>query len=203
MFMGPLEEMKPWSTRGVEGVFRFLNRVWRLFVNEDGKLDVEIKDVAPTADFERLYHQTVKKVSDDIGNLRFNTAISQMMIFLNEAMKLEVRPRTLMENFILILAPFAPHIAEEIWEKLGHTKSTAYEPWPVYDQDKCAESTVEVVLQINGKLRSKIAVAKDTPNAELERLAFGDSNIKRYIDGKRIVKKIIIPNKLVNIVIGN
>jgi leucyl-tRNA synthetase len=126
-----------------------------------------------------------------------------MMIFLNEAMKLEMRPRKMMENFILILAPFAPHIAEEIWEKLGHTKSTAYEPWPIYDLDKCAESTVEVVLQINGKLRSKISVAKDTPNAELERLAFEDSNIKRYIDSKRVIKKIIIPNKLVNIVIGN
>jgi leucyl-tRNA synthetase len=203
MFMGPLEEMKPWSTRGVEGVFRFLNRFWRLFVNEEGKLGSAIKDVEASADFERLYHQTVKKVGDDIDNLRFNTAISQMMIFLNEAMKLEIRPRKLMENFVLLLAPFAPHVAEEIWEKLGHTKSTAYEPWPMYDEAKCAESTVEVVLQINGKVRSKIAVAKDTPVTELELLAFKDTNIKRYTDGKRIIKKIIIPNKLVNIVIGN
>ncbi len=203
MFMGPLEEMKPWSTRGVEGVFRFLNRFWRLFVNEEGKLDLAIKDVEPTTDFERLFHQTVKKVGDDIDNLRFNTAISQMMIFLNEAMKLETRPRKLMENFVLLLAPFAPHIAEEIWEILGHKKSTAYEPWPIYDEAKCAESTVEVVLQINGKVRSKIAVARDTSNSELERLAFADSNIRRYTDGKHIIKKIIIPNKLVNIVIGN
>ena len=203
MFMGPLEEMKPWSTRGVEGVFRFLNRFWRLFVNEEGKLGSAIKDVEASADFERLYHQTVKKVGDDIDNLRFNTAISQMMIFLNEAMKLEIRPRKLMENFVLLLAPFAPHVAEEIWEKLGHTKSTAYEPWPMYDEAKCAESTVEVVLQINGKVRSKITVAKDTPVTELELLAFKDTNIKRYTDGKRIIKKIIIPNKLVNIVIGN
>ncbi len=203
MFMGPLEEMKPWSTRGVEGVFRFLNRFWRLFVNEDGMLDIAIKDAEPTIDFERLYHQTIKKVGDDIDNLRFNTAISQMMIFLNEAMKLETRPRKLMENFVLLLAPFAPHIAEEIWEIIGHTKSTAYEPWPIYDEAKCAESTVEVVLQINGKVRSKIAVAMDTSKAELERLAFEDSNIKRYTDGKRVVKIIIIPNKLVNIVIGN
>jgi leucyl-tRNA synthetase len=202
MFMGPLEEMKPWSTRGVEGVFRFLNRVWRLFVNEDGTLDGIIKDVEPTADFERLYHQTVKKVGDDIDALRFNTAISQMMIFMNEAMKLEARPRKLMENFVLLLSPFAPHIAEELWEKLGHTTSTTYEPWPIYDEAKCAESTIEVVLQINGKIRSKVAVAKDTPNAELERLAFDDANIKRYIDGKRIIKKIVILNKLVNIVIA-
>jgi leucyl-tRNA synthetase len=202
MFMGPLEEMKPWNTRGVEGVFRFLNRFWRLYVNEEGALDSFIDDREPTADFERLYHQTVKKVGDDIDHLRFNTAISQMMIFLNEAMKLEIRPRKLMENFVLLLAPFAPHIAEEIWEKLGHTKSTVYEPWPVYDEAKCAESTVEVVLQINGKVRSKISVAKDTPTTELERLAFEDSNIKRYTDGKRIMKKIVIPNKLVNIVVG-
>ena len=203
MFMGPLEEMKPWSTRGVEGVFRFLNRVWRLFVNEDGSLDSAIKGVEPTPEFERLYHQTVKKVGDDIETLRFNTAISQMMIFLNEAMKLENRPRRQLENFVLLLAPFAPHISEELWEKLGHKNSLAYEPWPMYDEAKCAESTVEVVLQINGKLRSKVAVAKDTPVAELERLAFEDSHVKRYTAGKRIIKKIVIPNKLVNIVIGD
>jgi leucyl-tRNA synthetase len=203
MFMGPLEEMKPWNTRGVEGVFRFLNRVWRLFVNEEGTLDTSLRDVAPTADYERLYHQTVKKVGDDIDALRFNTAISQMMIFVNETMKLEVRPRKLLENFILLLSPFAPHLAEELWEKLGHAKSTAYEPWPVYDETKCAESTVEVVLQINGKIRSKVAVAKDTSDAELERLALDDANIKRYTDGKHIIKRIIVSNKLVNIVIGS
>jgi leucyl-tRNA synthetase len=118
-------------------------------------------------------------------------------------MKLEVRPRKLMENFVLLLSPFAPHIAVELWEKCGHSKSTAYESWPVYDEAKCAESTVEIVLQINGKIRSKVAVAKDTPNAELERLAFEDSNIQRYVDGKRIIKKIIISNKLVNIVVGS
>ena len=203
MFMGPLEEMKPWSTRGVEGVFRFLNRFWRLYVNEEGGLDSAIQEVTPAVDFERLYHQTVKKVGEDVENLRFNTAISQMMIFLNEAMKREVRPRAMMENFVLLLSPFAPHIAEELWEKLGHKKSTAYEPWPVYDESKCVEAIVEIVLQINGKVRSKIAVAKDTPNAELERLALEDAGVKRYTDGKRIIKKIVIPNKLVNIVIGS
>jgi leucyl-tRNA synthetase len=175
--------------------------VWRLFVNEEGSLDTSIQDVVPTIDYERLYHQTVKKVGDDIDGLRFNTAISQMMIFVNETMKLEVRPRKLLENFVLLLSPFAPHLAEELWEKLGHSKSTAYEPWPAYDELKCAESTVEVVLQINGKIRSKVAVAKDTSNAELERLALDDANIKRYMDGKRVIKKIIVPNKLVNIVI--
>jgi len=202
MFMGPLEEMKPWNTRGVEGVFRFLNRVWRLFLNEEGTLDTSIQDVTPTIEYERLYHQTVKKVGDDIDGLRFNTAISQMMIFVNETMKLEVRPRKLLENFVLLLSPFAPHLAEELWEKLGHPKSTAYEPWPVYDEAKCAESRVEVVLQINGKIRSKVTVAKNTSDVELERLALDDANIKRYTDGKRIIKRIIIQNKLVNIVIA-
>jgi leucyl-tRNA synthetase len=202
MFMGPLEEMKPWNTRGVEGVFRFLNRAWRLVVNEEGNLESSIQDVVPTVEYERLYHQTVKKVGDDIEGLRFNTAISQMMIFVNETMKLEVKPRKLLENFVLLLSPFAPHTAEELWERLGHSNSTAYEPWPVYEEAKCAESTIEVVLQINGKIRSKVAVAKDTPDTELERLAFDDANIKRYTDGKRIIKKIIISNKLVNIVIA-
>jgi leucyl-tRNA synthetase len=202
MFMGPLEEMKPWNTRGVEGVFRFLNRVWRLFVNEEGLIDAAIQDVAPSADYERLYHQTIKKVGSDIDGLRFNTAISQMMIFVNETMKLEVRPRTMLENFVILLSPFSPHIAEELWEKLGHSQSIAYEPWPVFDESKCRESMVEVVLQINGKIRSKVSVAKDTSDDELERLALNDANIRRYTEGKRIVKKIIISNKLVNIVIA-
>jgi leucyl-tRNA synthetase len=203
MFMGPLEEMKPWSTRGVEGVFRFLNRVWRLYLTDEGDLDVNIKDVEPNRDYERLYHQTVKKVGEDIEFLRFNTAISQMMIFLNETMKLEIKPRKLLENFVLILSPFAPHIAEELWQKLGKTKSLAYEQWPAYDEKKCIESTVEIVLQVNGKIRSKISVAMNTQNEELENLALKDANVKRYIDGKRIIKKVIILNKLVNIVVAN
>lgn len=202
MFMGPLEEMKPWNTRGVEGVFRFLNRVWRLFVNDEGVLDASIQDTAPTPDYERLYHQTVKKVGDDIDGLRFNTAISQMMIFVNETMKLEIKPRKQLEDFVLLLSPFAPHLAEELWEKLGHANTLAYESWPVYDEAKCAESKIEIVLQINGKIRGKVIVAKDTPEAELEKLALCDANIKRYTDGKRIVKKIIVPNKLVNIVVA-
>ncbi len=201
MFMGPLEEMKPWSTRGVEGVFRFLNRVWRLYIDENGKIDESIKDVDVSEDFERLYHQTVKKVAEDIDGLRFNTAISQMMIFLNEAMKLEIKPRKLLENYILLLAPFAPHIAEEIWEKLGKSNSLAYETWPNYDGAKCVESKIEVVLQVNGKIRSKVIVAMNTPLQDLENLALEDANLKRYIDGKKIIKKIVVPNKLVNIVV--
>ncbi len=202
MFMGPLEEMKPWSTRGVEGVYRFLNRVWRLYLNEEGTLDASIQDVAPNTDFERLYHQTVKKIGEDIEGLRFNTAISQMMIFLNDAMKLEVRPRKEMEGFVQLLAPFAPHVAEELWEKLGHKTSLAYESWPVYDEAKCAEAAIEIVFQVNGKIRSKVSVAPSTPKEKLEELALADANVQKYLNGKKIVKKIVVPNKLVNIVIA-
>jgi leucyl-tRNA synthetase len=202
MFMGPLEEMKPWSIRGVEGVFRFLNRVWRLFIDEAGSLDTSVRDAAPSVEFERLYHQTVKKVGEDIEGLRFNTAIAQMMIFVNEATKLEIRPRALLEGFVLLLSPFAPHLAEELWEKLGRAQSLAYEQWPAYDEAKCAEESVEIVLQVNGKVRSKVSVPARTPEKDLERLALEDANIKRHVDGKRVVKMIVVPDKLVNIVIG-
>lgn len=203
MFMGPLEEAKPWSSKGVEGVFRFLNRVWRLFIAEDGSIDSQIKDIPASPDFERLYHQTVKKVGEDIELLRFNTAISQMMIFVNEAMKLDQRPRKELERFIILLSPFAPHIAEEIWERLGYTSSLAYEPWPAYDEAKTVEATVEVVFQINGKVRSKAQVPADTAEPELEKIAHGDAHMKRYMDGKKIIRTIVVRNKLVNIVLGN
>ncbi len=201
MFMGPLEEMKPWSTRGVEGVFRFLNRVWRLYVDESGNLDPSINNVEPSPDVERVYHATVKKVGEDIERLSFNTAIAQMMIFVNEVMKSETKPRQVLEPFVKVLSPFAPHIAEELWQKLGHEKSLVYEPWLVYDAVKLRESTVEVVLQVNGKIRSKISVEKDTAEAELEKLCLADANVRKYLDSKQIVKKIIVKNKLVNLVV--
>jgi leucyl-tRNA synthetase len=201
MFMGPLEEMKPWSTRGVEGVFRFLNRVWRLYVDDEEKLHADLKVVLVDAAIERQYHATVKKVAEDIDGLRFNTAISQMMIFVNEVMKTETRPRQLLEPFILLIAPFAPHLAEEVWQKLGHTTSLAYEPWPVFDPAKLEEGSVEVVVQMNGKLRAKLTVAKDTSEHDLESLCLADENVKRHLDGKSIVKLIVIKNRLVNIVV--
>ncbi len=203
MFMGPLEEMKPWNTRGVEGVFRFLNRVWRLFVDEDGNLNPSIKDIGCPPDFERLFHQTVKKVGEDIEALRFNTAISQLMIFLNEAMKLEQLPRREMEQFVLLLSPFAPHLCEELWERTVHAKSLAYETWPVYDREKIVEENVEIVLQVNGKVRSKLLVAQGTSEKQLEEMAQQDPNIQRHTNGKRIARMIVVRNKLVNIVLAN
>lgn len=201
MFMGPLEEMKPWSTRGVEGVFRFLNRVWRLYVDDEGTLDPRLATDGVSPDLERVFHATVKKVGEDIEGLRFNTAIAQLMIFVNEVMKTDRRPRAILQPFLLLLAPFAPHIAEELWEKLGQTTSLAYEPWPGYDPAKIASDSVEIVLQVNGKVRAKIAVPRDTPDPDLERLALEEENVRRHCEGKHHVKSIVVKNTLVNIVV--
>jgi leucyl-tRNA synthetase len=202
MFMGPLEEMKPWSTRGVEGVFRFLNRVWRLFMTEDAGLNPAIVAVSPTPDFERIYHQTVKKVGEDIEGLRFNTAISQLMIFVNEAMKQEKLPKKELEQFVLLLAPFAPHVAEELWEALGHQKSLAYEPWPRYDVQKTLEEKIEIVLQVNGKVRGKLLIPQTADQANVEKLALQDVNVQRHLEGKQVRRVIVVPNKIINIVVG-
>ena len=201
MFMGPLEETKPWSTRGVEGVYRFLNRVWRLFVAEEGTPDSSLDQMAPDTELERTFHETAKKVGEDIEALRFNTAIAQMMIFVNEVMKREQRPRKLLEPFLLLVAPFAPHIAEELWSRLGHPKSLAYEQWPAYDPALLLRNTVEVVLQVNGKLRGKISVDVDLSGKDLEALALADENVRRHTEGKNVLKVITVPNKLVNVVV--
>jgi len=201
MFMGPLEEMKPWSTRGVEGVFRFLNRAWRLVATEEGSLDPSVTDVAVPADLDRVFHATVKKVTEDIEGLRFNTAISQMMIFVNEVMKADVRPKRILDQFVLILSPFAPHVAEELWSVLGHRESLAYEPWPAYDPAKLVEENVEVVLQVNGKLRGKITVPVGLSEDEVQKRAFDDENVKKFVEGKSVVRVICVKDKLVNVVV--
>jgi leucyl-tRNA synthetase len=201
MFMGPLEEMKPWSTRGVEGVYRFLNRAWRLFINEEGNIDPALQVASLTAEMERTYHYTLKKVGEDIEGLRFNTAISQMMIFVNEVMKLESKPRQILEPFVLILAPFAPHIAEELWAKLGHKDSLAHEPWPEHDPVKLEQSVIPVVLQVNGKMRGKIDVPADLSDEELESRALGDEGVRKHMEGKTLVKAIVVKNRLVNLVV--
>ena len=202
MFMGPLEEMKPWSTRNVEGIARFLNRVWRLFVDDDGNLEARLKEDQPSDDVEREYHMTVKKVGEDIEALRFNTAISQMMIFVNTVMQHNERPRQLLEPFLQLVSPFAPHLAEELWERLGHQTTISYEPWPRFDPVKLQTSEVEVVLQINGKVRSRMTVPIDLPSAELESRAKEEEPVKRALEGKKFVKAVVVKNKLVNIVIA-
>jgi leucyl-tRNA synthetase len=201
MFMGPLEEMKPWSTRGVEGVYRFLNRVWRLYRDDEGHLDPRLSAAPASADAERVYHATVKKVGEDIEGLHFNTAIAQLMIFVNEITKTEERPRALLEPFVLLLAPFAPHIAEELWAALGHTGSLVCEPWPVYDPAKIVSDSVEVVLQVNGKVRGKITMPVNAAESELQKAAMADQNVRRHAEGKQVVKMIVVQNKLVNVVV--
>ncbi len=201
MFLGPLEEMKPWNTRGVEGVYRFLNRVWRLYADEEGRLDPAVKESPLTLELERVYHATVKKVGEDIESLRFNTAISQMMIFVNELTKAEVRPRQILEPFVLVLSPFAPHLAEELWQILGHTHSLAHEPFPKHDESKIQQSTIEIVLQVNGKVRSKLHVARDTSEKDLEGLSLSDESVRKHVGDKKIMKTIVVKNKLVNLVV--
>ncbi|HNM15476.1 MAG TPA: class I tRNA ligase family protein, partial [bacterium] len=199
MFMGPLTQTKPWSTRGVEGVYRFLQRTWRLFVDERDQLSSKVQDVEPTPDQLRVLHKTIKKVQDDIETLSFNTAIAQMMIFVNELTPSDVRPRKVIEPFLLLLAPFAPHIAEELWSRLGHTTSLTYEPFPVFDPAWTVEDTATVVLQVNGKLRDKLEVKKGLDKQTLETMA--KEKLGHWVGGKEIVKIVVVPDKLVNVVV--
>jgi leucyl-tRNA synthetase len=199
MFMGPLEASVAWSTKGLDGARRFLDRVWRLIVNEDGSLSEKVVDGDNKA-LDKVYHQTVKKVSEDFENLRFNTAISQMMVFINEAYKADTLPKAYVEGFVKLLSPICPHIAEELWEKLGHNDTITYEPWPTYDESKLVDNEVEIVLQVNGKVRSKMMVSRDATREQLEELALQDEKIKELIEGKTVRKVIAVPGKLVNIV---
>jgi len=201
MFMGPLVETKPWSTRGVEGVHRFLNRAWRMLVGEDGRLHPAVRDVPCPPERERLLHQTIRGVSADLESLSFNTAISRLMIFVNAFLNDDPRPLRAMETFVLLLSPFAPHIAEELWQITGHEGTLAYVPWPQYDEDKAREEEVEIVVQVNGKVRSKFSAARETPEAELEKLALGEGGVQQHVSGKQVVKIITVKNRLVNIVV--
>ena len=199
MFMGPLEAMKPWSSRGVEGVTRFLERVWRLMVNEDAAISSAVVSAAPSLDQQRLLHQTIKKVTEDIEALRFNTAISQMMVFTNELTKIEQRPRALLEPFVLVLSPFAPHLAEELWEKLGGRTSVSQQPWPAFDPALTISDRLTIPIQVNGKLRGKLEVRVDTSRAEIESLA--RAQIGEWIQGKEPKKVVYVEKKLINFVV--
>ena len=201
MFMGPLEAMKPWSTRGVEGITRFLDRVWRLMVNEGGGLSRAVIEAEPSLEQRRLLHQTIKKVTEDLEELRFNTAIAQMMVFTNEMTKLEKRPRALLEPFVLLLSPFAPHIAEELWERLGKAPSVAKELWPQYDPALVASERLTIPIQVNGKLRSKIEVPADSSEEQVVRLARQDAKLAEWLQGKQPRKVIYVEKKLVNFVL--
>ncbi|MBQ6840718.1 MAG: leucine--tRNA ligase [Bacilli bacterium] len=195
MFMGPLEADKPWDQNGIEGARKFIDRVWRLYVDENKISNEDNKAL------EKVYHQTVKKITNDYENLNFNTAISQMMIFINAVYKENVFPREYAEGFVKLFNPVCPHIGEELWNRLGHNETIAYESWPTYDEEKTKDDTFTLVVQVNGKVRGKIEISSETTKEEMEKEALAIDNVQKFIDGKEIVKIIVIPNKIVNIVI--
>lgn len=194
MFMGPLQVSKPWATTGLSGVFRFLDRIWRL-------TERELCDNEPSGELLRTLHKTIKKVTKDTANLDFNTAISQMMILVNELYKAEDLPRKVWEPFILLLAPYVPHLAEELWQMAGHEPSVSKAAWPSYIEELTIDDEIELVIQVNGKVRAKEMVAKGTDKEQLLSLAMAHERILEWIDGKTVVKTIVVPDKLVNIVI--
>ena len=194
MFMGPIESDKPWSNAGIDASKKFIDRIYRIF--EEGKvLDKE------SINLEKIYHQTIKKVTEDYESLNFNTAISQMMIFINAVYKEGYLPKEYALGFVKILSPLCPHLAEELWEMLGHDNTITYESWPTYDEEKTKENDVEIAIQINGKVRDTIRVSKETSKEELEKKALDRDVIKKWIEGKEIVKTIVVPGRIVNIVI--
>jgi leucyl-tRNA synthetase len=232
MFMGPLEMVKPWNTKGVEGVYRFLGRVWRLFVDEASetefeqaettaetqrrgelldliKLNPAIKDIQPTPAQLKTLHACIKKVTGELDGMRFNTAISAMMVFVNDAITWETKPVSVLREFLVLLAPFAPHIAEELWEKLNiqhstsniqHPISLTYAVWPEFYPALLVEDTLEIPVQVNGRLRVVMKVPADITQADLETAAKNSAEVKPFTDGKTIKKIIVVPKKLVNIV---
>ncbi|MBW5444959.1 leucine--tRNA ligase [Cohnella sp. CFH 77786] len=200
MFMGPLEATKPWNTNGVEGVYRFLSRVWRLFVDDSGKLSGKIRNVPGEETFRRTWHRTIKKITEDYEGLRFNTAISQLMIFVNDAYKTETLPKQAMEHFVQLLSPIAPHIAEELWERLGNQGSVSYVPWPEYDPALTVDAEVEIAVQVNGKIAGRVSVPSDLDEAGMQEAALSLEKVKALIEGKTVRKVIAVKGKLVNIV---
>lgn len=200
MFMGPLDASIPWSEKGLGGANRFVHRIWNLLIDDNDQLRDRVTTLNDGA-LDKIYNQTVKKVTEDYEELHFNTAISQMMIFVNEAHKADALPLEYMEGFVKLVAPIAPHIAEELWTKLGHVGTISYQPWPTYDESKLVETTVEIVVQINGKVRQHLEVAKDAGKEDLEKVALADERIQAELADKNIVRVIAVPGRLVNIVV--
>jgi leucyl-tRNA synthetase len=201
MFLGPLERDKPWNTHGIEGVRRFLDRAWRLVVDDEENLDARVADAEPGEDTLRILHKTIDAVTVMTEDLRFNTAISQMMVFVNEMTSLEVRPRSVLEQFVLLLSPYAPHMAEELWGRLGHSGTLSYETWPVADPQYLVEDLITVVVQVNGKVREQLEVPADIGQEEIIAEALASEKVQSWTEGKTIVKTIYVPGKLVSVVV--
>ncbi len=202
LFMGPLEDVKPWSTAGVVGVRRFLERAWRLLLDEEsGKPRAAVRDVTPPEDLERLRHKTIRKVTEDIEGLRFNTAISCLMEFVNDLIKRDVVPRKAAETLTLLLAPFAPHMGEELWERLGHSRTLSHEPWPAFEEARTIDESVTIAVQVNGKLRVTVSVPRDTPQETVQAAALREEGVRRHVDGKPLRKVIFVPNRVLNLIV--
>lgn len=199
MFMGPLDASIAWSEDGLSGAYKFIKRIWNLLIDDQDRLRDRVTTENDGA-LDRIYNQTVKKVTDDFEQLHFNTAISQMMVFVNQCYKADALPLEYVEGFVKLIAPLTPHIAEELWTKLGHVGSIAYAQWPTYDESKLEEDTVEIIVQVNGKLRAKLTASKNITKDELEKQALADEKVQHHLEGKTIRKVIVIPGKLVNVV---
>jgi leucyl-tRNA synthetase len=201
MFMGPLEASKPWNTRDVPGVFKLLQRIWRLVIDQEtGGLAAALTDAAPSQEQLRILHKTIKKVGEDIEAFKFNTAIGQIFEFVNTMTPMSERSRTVIEPFLLVVAPFAPHIAEELWSRLGHAQSLAYEPWPAYDEALAKDDEVEIAVQILGKVKTRITAPADADERALEEAALADDKVQALLAGKTVRKVIVVKGRLVNIV---
>ena len=201
MFMGPLDASIAWSEDGLNGAYKFVNRIWNLIIDDEDKLRDRITTIND-GKLDKVYNQTVKKVTEDYQALHFNTAISQLMVFVNDCYKADSLPLEYVEGFVKLIAPIVPHIAEELWTKLGHVGSIAYAKWPTYDESKLVENVVEIVVQVNGKVRQHLQVAKDASREELQILALNDDKIKQELAGKEVKKVIAVPGKLVSIVVA-
>lgn len=199
MFMGPLEESVPWDEKGLHGANKWVHRVWRLLMDDNNHLRDRVSTFND-GKLTKVYNQTVKKVTEDYERMHFNTAISQLMVFVNEAYKVDDLPVEYMKGFVKMIAPIMPHMAEELWSQFGESETITYQPWPTYDPKALVEDEVEMIVQVNGKVRAKIKMAKDTDRDEAQQLALANEHVKKFTDGKDIKKVIVVPNKIVNIV---
>ena len=199
MFMGPLTESVPWDEEGLHGSYKWIQRVWRLLMDDNNHLRDRVSNFND-GELTKVYNQTVKKVTEDFERMHFNTAISQLMVFVNEAYKADDLPAEYMQGFIKMISPVMPHVAEELWSQFGISDTIAYQPWPKYDPAALVENEVEMILQVNGKVRAKVKMAKDTPKEEAEKQALANDHVQKFTAGKDIKKVIVVPNKIVNIV---